>query len=322
MPSPLANTEEWTVGIFSSRERPETLWSVVQAAKAACKRHSAVIDVLINGNAQLANAIASVAAERWESADQRVRLRVWSFAVADKSLVWNTYVHQMLPSSPVAFFLDGYAEVCPEALQVMADALNRDDRALAATGVPTMGPSARGLQQTLASEGGIHGNLYALKRSCVHQVREFNFRLPRGLYRTDPALGAAVCFNFDPRGNSWDSKRIAVVREATWTYEPPVPWKWQHWKSLSKRRMRQAQGVAENAAMRRLFSIERKPVGSLPDTAAQLVDDWRRAAPRDATRLFASNPLTWLACRRLASVPRDGASAVMIRPNLVFQSAR
>lgn len=317
---PVVTDGGWTVGIFSSRERPETLWSVVEAARTACGGRSAVIDVLINGNARLADAIAVIAADRWERAHHLVQLRVWSFTVADKSLVWNTYLYEMLNNTRLAFFIDGYAEVRPDALRLIAEALNRDELALAATGVPTMGPSARRLQKTLDSEGGIHGNLYALTEPCVRRLRECNFRLPRGLYRTDSALGAAICFNLDPRNNSWNAKRIAVVREATWDYEPPDPWRWQHWKSLAKRRMRQAQGAAENAAMRRLFSIERKPVGSLPESAARLIDDWRGAAPGDAMRLFAASPLTWLACRRLAKTSRRCESDKTIRPNLVFQA--
>jgi hypothetical protein len=62
---PIATDGGWTVGIFSSRERPETLWWVVEAARTACGGRSAVIDVLINGNAHLADGISLIAAERW-----------------------------------------------------------------------------------------------------------------------------------------------------------------------------------------------------------------------------------------------------------------
>jgi hypothetical protein len=222
-------------------------------------------------------------------ADHLVQLRVWSFTIADKSLVWNTNIYKIINNASLAFFIDGYAEVRPDALRLIAEALNPDELALTAT--------------------------------CVRRLRECAFRLPRGLYRTDSALEAAFRFNLDPSSNSWIAKRIAVVREATWDYEPPDPWRWQHWKSASKAaHARQAQGAAESAAMRRLFSIERKPVGSLPDSAAQLIDHWRGAAPHDAMRLFAANPLTWLACRRHAKTSRSCEPDESIRPNLVFQA--
>lgn len=295
---------QWAVAIFSSRENAEVLWRVVSSARRACSKLVAVVDVLINGNRALADEIVALAeADTGTRSGHLAGLRVWSFDLADKSFAWNTYIHALAPNASFVFFVDGYAEFESDALQHLARAFQRNERALAASGVPTLGPSARRLQRTMQTEGGIHGNLYALSGDCLRRLRASNFRLPLGLYRTDPLLGAALCFNLDPPNNVWDASRIAVVPEATWNYPVPKFWRWRDWRSFFKRRMRQAQGDAENSAVRRLFAVERRTVDCLPASTKGLIGDWIEAVPAEASRLFRRRPLVWFAWKKLLKAP-------------------
>lgn len=308
----------WAVGIFSSRESPAALWQTILAVRDACGGVESLVDVLINGNGALAEAIARRAVREWETSKAPAQIRVWAFKAADKATTWNLFVHRLLPVVEVAYFVDGYAEPEVTSFAHLARALERNERAHAAAGVPSMGPSARRLRTTMSETGGLHGNQYALRGSCVTRLRECRFRLPAGLYRTDGVLSAALYFDLNPGSNTWDTGRIAIVPEATWRYDTPSLWRLRDWSAFVKRRLRQAQGHAENLAVRRMLAIERRPVDSLPPTTRELIQNWCSAAPREAYALFLRHPLTWIRCRQLLSGPQPNPGAD--QPQMLYAS--
>jgi hypothetical protein len=290
---------KWSVAIFSSRESLETLSSSINAILNAGAEHAPVIDVMINGNRTLANDVGRRIEALRAVGQAGTCIRAWYIPIADKAHAWNQYIHTIWPSSNIAFFVDGYAEVMPEALRLISDGLRDAPNALAASGIPSVGRTSATQAEIMIREGGLHGNLYAMRGDFVTRLRKTAFRLPLGLYRTDGVLGAAICFALDPAKNDWDSGRILVHPNATWRIRPLSLLSVTDIRSHIKKVMRQAQGVLENLAVREHLAIQKNTPQSLGRTSAELVQSWIRAHPIRALRAAVTNPLCIIAAWRI-----------------------
>jgi hypothetical protein len=277
----------WSIAVFAARETlPEmmaTLDSVLTAA-----RKPAVIDLLINGNEQLAISVAERIASRPMNGGTST-LRVWFITLGDKGHAWNQYIHFIQPRGQVVFFLDGYVHPDCEAFDYLGTSLLESSKALGATGLPRMGRSALRLRQEMIQHGGIHGNLFCLKGETVRRIVGIGFRLPLGIYRTDPTLGAALMFNLDPAHYDWDPARILVNPYASWSTKKRNWWRFSDLKDQAKRMLRQAQGVLENRAVRQHFAIRHASPADLPKTAAELVLNWVANYPGEARKISRRN---------------------------------
>lgn len=310
MPKPVS---PWSVAIFAARETPEVLASCVRAALVACAGRQACVDVLINGNPGLAEAFAGIARTLDGGG---TLLRVWSIAAPDKAHTWNEYVYRIWDTGGMAFFVDGYAQVRPDALAAMERRLAATPDALGVTGVPTCGRSATAIREQMLREGGIHGNLFAISAEGMDAIRAVGFRLPLGIYRTDPLIGSVLMFRLDPVNNTWDPRRIAVAADATWHVDGIEDITWKNIKSQFKRILRQAQGELENKAAREHLAVRQLSPQQLPLTVAELIAGWIETQPAQARALFRKRPLCAYAARKVAE-PRDW-SATAIAPRLVL----
>jgi len=306
----------WAIAIFAARETPPVLAGTVHAAIAACAGRRATIDVLINGNHLLAEQFADLAAPMSLDA---CTLRVWSIAAPDKAHTWNEYVHRIWSSDAapgaITFFIDGYARVKPDALEAIERRLAAAPHALAASGVPTCGRSARRLREQMLGKGGIHGNLYAVTGEGMTALRHLGFRLPLGLYRTDPMLGAALTFRLDPVNSQWTRGSVVAVADATWDVDEISALNYKNIVAYFKRRLRQAHGVLESRAFRDHMSIKRLPLQALPATSQDMVNNWIKAQPEQARSLFRRQPSCLYAARQLR-LPRNW-SATQVAPVLL-----
>jgi hypothetical protein len=309
---------EWSVAIVSARETIATLAASIDAAARASSGVPTQIDVIVNGNQRLACEAADHA-RSLAGATSDHTLRVWSIRTGDKANALNQYVHEIFLGSEIAFFVDGYAQVGPDAFRLMAAGLTACPEALAISGVPSVGRNAKTLAQQLIRAGGGHGTLNALPGSVCLRLREINFHLPLGLYRVDGLLFAVLAFNLDPARNSWDLSRLLIEPLATWSFRPLSFWQWSDMRAYVKRRLRQSQGVLESRAFRQHLAIERKPVADLPQSASQLVNSWlAESAPR-AFSTFLRNPLCLVGAHQLRKA-RDW-SPPSLRPELLAQVA-
>jgi hypothetical protein len=297
---------QWSIAIISSRETANVLAAVIGAAARAASDSVSLIDVMVNGNEDLASQTSHWLKNRGDAAWPHIR--VWHSSTGDKANAWNQYVHTVWPGSTMAFFVDGYAGVKLDAFRVLSDGLGRDPNALAAAAVPTEGRSAKRLRTMMVREGGIHGNLYAVRGETLALLRERGFRLPLGIYRTDPTLGAAIAFGLDPATYQWDPRRILVQADATWRILTEGPNRLPSVQGMWGRIMRQAQGVLENAAVRDYFANRKCRPESLPRTNYELVQSWMIANPDDSSRTFRRNWLSYYAWRKLRK-PRDWSHA-------------
>jgi len=297
----------WAVAVFAARETPHelmcTITSVVEAAGT-----STAIDVMVNGNATLATATADLLKKNNPASGSTV-IRVWSIVLGDKAHAWNQYVHTVWPRAKLSFFVDGYVRLKPDAFNLLSESLAALPKSLGGTGVPTTGRTAAKLRESMLTEGGMHGNLFALKESVMDQLRQSCFNLPLGIYRTDSTLGAALAFGLDPSQHQWDIKnRIFVHPEVSWTTAERKWWRYAEVKSQLKRILRQSQGILENRAIENFLAHRRLSPADLPQTAAELVLEWVNRCPDKARRILWTSPLSRIALKKFRN-PRDWSAA-------------
>lgn len=274
-----------------------------------------MINILINGNEALATAMAP----RLESMRPRegVQLRLWFIAKGDKAHTWNTYVHQICEGAATVFFIDGYACVREDSLFLIARRLAERSDALAATGVPSAGRSAPALRAAMLAQGGIHGNLYALSGAAIGLLRKRDFKLPVGLYRTDPLMGAVLMYAADPAGQKWQRHRIEVVDGATWDIDAPAMSFLSNLKASWKRRLRQAQGELENCATRDHLSIRKLAPGAMARDVRTFIIDWADRHPDEIARMRWRHPLVY---RSLCNLPAADNRLVDVAPRLLVSN--
>ena len=283
---------DWGVCIFSSREDCVTLKFTLMACVIACSGKRSIIDILINGNNELAkNILQELNAPEFLN-NNLLTIRIWTIDEPDKANGFNQYFHKIWPNSNVVFFVDGYVQPWADAFINIENELMSSNKALAATGVPTSGRSADFLRREMISSGGIHGNLFALKKSTIIRIREINFNLPLGVYRTDPIIGAALAFNLEPKNNDWDIKsRVLVVSKASWNLPQKSKSIINEAVSFFKRKIRQERGELENIAIKEQFTVFKKSPGDLPVNAEVLISGWVNSNKKDSLFLFLKHPL-------------------------------
>lgn len=302
----LADTPpRWGIAVISSRESRADLLACLAALRAAGGGRAMTVDLLVNGNPACAS---EMAAALGPTAPDGFQVRVWELAFGDKAHALNEYVQRIAPPVSHAFFVDGYVRVKPDALDLLVDGLVATPDALAATGVPSMGRGAAALRAEMLTHGGIHGNLHVIAGGAMARLRAEGIRLPLGLYRVDGTLGAVLTFDLDPARHAWAPRRIQVNGQATWDLPDPPRLSPAFLLGQWKRRLRQAQGDLENAAVRDHMAVRKLSPASLPATVDALVLDWCTRHPGAARALMLRNPLRAWAWRKLQR-PRDFAAA-------------
>lgn len=307
----------WNAAVFTSRETPAAVMEAVSAVLGGA-RHNTIVDVLVNGNPRLADAISALCVREPGCAAQ-ARLRVWHIAMGDKAHAWNTYVHRIWPGGDITYFIDGYVRVDTHAFARLERVMHANPEALGGTGVPSIGRSASALRNEMAREGGLHGNLFAIKRGTMKTLRNKGFHLPLGIYRTDSTIGAALAFGLDPSSQQWDPKqRIAQAPDVTWQTRPQRWWNLGDVRTHLRRLDRQAQGRLENRAVSDWLAQRKLPPHTLPRTALELVAQWAKREPLAFETALAGSRRIRRAWQALQS-PRDWSQAEL-PPVLTFDS--
>ena len=308
-------TPRWGVVLFAARETPDAMRQTIAAAQLAVAEQT-TIDVLVNGNASLATAVVALLAAP-KAAPANGRLRVWSIPHGDKANAWNQYVHHIWAAEELVFFVDGYARVQPDALQLLGNAVMGSDFALGGSGVPTVGWSADVLRANMLKNGGMHGNLCCVKGTALASMKQRGIRLPVGLYRTDSLMETWLVYDLDPIANKWDDARVLVHGRATWGMDEGRVWHpssvLAHWR----RKLRQAQGNLEMRAFKDFFVTRPQLPERLPATSRALVANWMVQCPGDARASLRGHPLRQWAWHRLQQQP--DAQPQNLLPTLVWE---
>lgn len=299
---------KWAVVVFAARESAETIESTIEAINQAVTEDDCQIAILVNGNRNLADQLSRRYQERSYSPPKGIRIDIWFLEVGDKAQTWNAYVHRLYPGAELTFFVDGYAEPKPDALHLLSRAISESPQALAVSGVPSCGSSARWQAAVMLRSGGIHGNLFALPKRTMEELRQRAISLPKGLYRTDSLIGAILNFRFDPSKHNWDPGQILVQGDATWKINTLRWWHPGDIRTHVKRLLRQSQGQLENLAVSDHLGRHRRSPETLPPTARELVLQWWYGNTGPNWHRIALHPSWLFALRRMREI-RDWSKA-------------
>lgn len=305
------------LAITAARESVATLTDVVQAAIVAAGPNSC-IDVLVNGNRELATALGAALEKNRPEAEAGSALNVWHLEFGDKAQTLNVIFHALKRNADLYYFLDGYARPNHDAFSWLEQALNDDPCALAATGVPSLGRSASRQRVAMQTSGGLHGNLFVLSPKAMNEIRLREFRLPIGLYRVDSLIGAVLNFSFDPATHPWTPARIVVVPEASWSFTPLSIWKLGDLQTQLKRVWRQTGGALENMAIKDHLARQHRPPEALPNSVQELVLGWWHGENRPSFIQRLTHP-TWSIAIRKFRQNRDQSNA-QHPPRQIFSS--
>lgn len=302
--------QAWAVVIFACRETLSQLQQTLDAAlvsAASC----AVIHVLVNGNPQLANALVTKLAQQ-DIAPTKLgsspSVQVWSIPLADKANAWNQYIHNIWAGERLAFFIDGYVRLNPDAVALLGPAVLANGHALGGSGVPTMGRTAKALRQDIINSSGFHGNFCCIKGDAIHRMRDQHISMPVGLYRADGLMRAILVYSLDPGKHIWDESRIQVHPEASWQIDPTHWWRMRDVRAFFNRYFRQVRGTLENAALKDHLTRRLCSPAALPTTAQELVTEWVKRCPDEFKRLVQKQRLTIQALKSIEAA-RPGAES-------------
>jgi hypothetical protein len=283
--------------VVASRETTQVLEQTLRALAAA--RPSVVrVDVMVNGNTELARQIAARLAD-FDTGHQTPVWAIWHHPLRDKANALNHYLHEIWAGGS-AYFVDGYVRVKPDALGFLQATLVDQPEALAAAAVPSAGRSAAALALAMQRDGGLHGNLFVLRATTMTRLKADGFNLPVGMYRVDATLGSVLSFNFDPSGFPWDPKRyIAIDARATWDIDVTPWWRASTVRAHLLRRVRQSQGQVENWAVRHWLALEKRKPSELQTNVHELITAWRARDPEGYRQRLMRHPMRVYALNRL-----------------------
>lgn len=307
----------WSIAIFAARETPEDLLKTIRSVIAAAIEPS-IIDVLVNGNSTLAPQIQKLLGSTLpdDTKPATHTLRIWHIKQGGKGHAWNQYIHTLWPHAESTFFIDGYVQPKPDALARLARSLQANPAALACTGTPSTGRTAQRIRQEMLSDGGLHGNLFALRSRTIDELRRTHFDLALGLYSFDTVLCAILAYGLDPQTYQWDAKgRIIVAPDVTWTTEEKRWWHPADVKTQLKRYLNIAQRVLEREATKYYLQKRKLPIGSFPKRVDDYVLTWMSECPEHARKTLLRSPLSRLALRRITR-PADWSMAALA-PELI-----
>jgi glycosyltransferase involved in cell wall biosynthesis len=269
----------WSVAVFACNEE-RTIARCLDAIIAECAGEKAQLHVVVNGSSDRSLEIARDYADRHPAMIFAHRI-----LHADKQNAWNQYIHELRVEAGTHIFVDAYAYVTPGSLRALEEGLKRPG-VNAAAAIPGSGRSRERIVEDMRGGSGgrgLHGSLHALTGDFVNRIRARGIRQPVGIYRGDGLVGAMALYDLDPLRNRYDYARIALVDEASWTFDSLRPWRWRDLRRQLRRYLMQQRGRVENEAIKRV--IRARGFEGLPAHVDTLLADYFAAGGR-----LSSNP--------------------------------
>ncbi|MBK7674447.1 MAG: glycosyltransferase family 2 protein [Candidatus Accumulibacter sp.] len=198
------------MAIFAHNEEKNIIKCLESVSKAIRNGDECVI--LNNGSSDNTGALV----EEFIACSGFGRLVTINFG--DKANAWNVFVHDIGIDAEVFFFLDGDCEIEENSLDALEECIVSNPRVNAAAALPSAKVSPKN-RAAMIRDGGLAGNLYALSDQFVERVRKHSVRLPIGLIGDDSLIGALAYWDLNPRVG-WDITKIAVCKEAVFSYVP------------------------------------------------------------------------------------------------------
>lgn len=263
----------WCIAVFAHNEA-NTIQPALTSIAAAAADSDITIYVLANG-------CTDATADRVrESAVTINNLWLLESDIADKASTWNLFVYELLSTQTIAtmqtcFFMDGDVTLAPDALQLLASALEELPSAEAAGAMPATGRNKAAWRRRMPMSGMLAGNCYALRGSFIRYVRERQVRMPRGLIGEDFFVSWLVASNAW-RDMQFDNGKTRCIfhQEAEFAFRSLSPWSLADCRTYLRRKWRYT-----------LRGIQHQMLILL------LTHQGLKAMPRDVNELYQKGPL-------------------------------
>lgn len=230
-------------------------------------RTDIAVHVLVNGSRDNTAAIG----REWASRHPSLTIHDWP--QGGKARSWNRFIHEVLtePLPRAIIGMDGDAVILPGSFDALLAVLDEQPRANAVAGLPRNGRRMGHYQALLRDEGGLFGDLYALRGSFVSRIRDAGLRLPQDVIGEDGLVAAFAATDLGPDAN-WDRARLTHAETGGFLCEPvsllnPHTLVMQH-KRLIAYATRHFQNRIISAIM------GREGPSGLPDRLAPLYAQW------------------------------------------------
>lgn len=213
----------FVVAIFAHNEAARVRAAIECLASAA---NGTALDVVV-----LANGCTDATAQEVRACAASVpNLSLVEIALADKANAWNVLIHDAISPEQAdrleaCFCMDGDVTLLPNALSLLASALQDVPSAYAAGAMPAMGRDRNAWRQRMITYGNLSGNLYALRGSFVRRIRERQIRLPIGLIGEDFLVSWLVATDLGTRSAPTDEPMCVFHSRALFAFRSTSRWK-------------------------------------------------------------------------------------------------
>lgn len=263
-------------------------------------RDDIAFHLLINGSTDRTAEIARAETERHGN------LTIHELTLGGKARTWNRFVYDILPEAipDTVVFMDGDAQIAAGSLDALVQALADHPRALAVAGLPFNGRSHAAYQAMIRREGGLFGDLYALRGSFLQLIRDAGYRLPLDLIGDDGLVAAWAATDLG-KDENWDRVRLGHADGAGFYCEPVSLMEPRSWQLQYKRMIAYSIRYFQGQIISHIMS-ESGPAG-LPERLSSFYADW---LPRFTPRAGPVNALfDRLALRRMRRAMENDQSA-------------
>jgi len=258
----------WALAVFAHNEAGR-----IQAAlrSVAAAGGGANIDVFVLANGCTDRTVDEVRA----CAGIVPNLWLVEIALGDKANAWNVFVHEVVTPErageiEVFFFTDGDVTLEPDALALLASALDEVPSAQAAGGMPANGRDRDAWRLRMVANGNLAGNLYALRRSFVHAVRERRIRMPIGLIGEDFLVSWLVGARIGLVSPAGESAHCAFHPGAEFSFRSLSPWRLRDWRTHLRRKWRYTCRALQHQML--VVYLSRNGIGAMPHDVDELYE--------------------------------------------------
>ena len=303
----MANRAEKTLGpsqysqpAKTAEELQKTIRSVTTAAT-----EPTIIDVLVNGNTTLAPRIRDFLEfePSYETMAASHTLRIWHIKTRRQRTRLETNTSTFSGRIQRYRFLSmATCSQKPDALTRLARHFTwRSCRSRLYGGRLQAAETALRIREEMLSDGGLHGNLFALRSQTIEELRHTHFELALGLYSFDTVLCAILAYGLDPQTKQWDAKgRIIVAPDVTWTTEEKALVASCRCKKTQLKTLHETSPSAySNARLQNtIFRSASCRLAVFPKRVDDYVLTWMSECPEHAQKTLWRSPLSRIALRK------------------------
>jgi hypothetical protein len=258
------------IGVFAHNEESSIIACLRSLPLSRADVH---IHVLVNGSRD------DTAGRACTLAADHANVTVHERAAGGKARTWNWFIHELDVGEADAFvFVDGDAVFAPGSIDALCRGLDEQPGVNAMAGMPRNGRSVSFYQNTLRTEGGLFGDLYALRGSFITAIRRGSLRLPVDLIGDDSLIAAWAATNLG-RDDDWQRQRLGHAEE-TGFYCLPFSWlRPATWIGQYRRMISYAVRHFQNVIIKDI--MVKHGAQAVPDRLATLYPEWlAQFAPR------------------------------------------